>query len=108
MPLKSASSQTQPNTPAYPAATVAGPAFQYTLGDMLRYLDVYRSRLRIAIVYGGNKDQGDAVIYRTVNPRPWKSYFHVAEEIQGALQEIGFRHVLLLPDDMSLPQRLKE
>jgi D-alanine-D-alanine ligase len=72
------------------------------------YLDVFRSRLRIAVVYGGDKNRENAVIYRTLNPRPWKSYEAVARDIQSALYELGFEYVTLLPDDMTLPQRLKE
>lgn len=82
--------------------------FQYDLADMPDYLDVFRSRLRIAVVYGGDKNRENAVIYRTLNPRPWKSYEAVARDIQSALYELGFEYVTLLPDDMTLPQRLKD
>jgi D-alanine-D-alanine ligase len=48
------------------------------------------------------------VIYRTENSRPWKSYETVARDIAVALEQMGFKHVVMLPDDMNLPQRLKE
>lgn len=72
------------------------------------YLDRLHSRLRIAVVYGGDKYKKDAVIYRTENSRPWKSYETVAHDIADALREMGFEYVTLLPDDMNLPQRLKQ
>lgn len=92
----------------YPEIASPGPAFRYDLVDMPRYLEILRSKLRIAVIYGGDKNRENAVIYRTYNPRPWKSYEAVARDIQQALQEVGFQYVALLPDDMTLPHRLKE
>ena len=82
--------------------------FRYSFENMHRYVDVFRSRLRIAVVYGGDKHRENAVVYKTWNPRPWKSYEGVARDIQAALQALGFVHVKLMPDDMLLPQRLKD
>jgi D-alanine-D-alanine ligase len=48
-----------------------------------------------------------SVINRTVNPRPWKSYQSVAEDIAAALRRIGFDHVWCLPEDMRLGARLR-
>lgn len=70
-------------------------------------LDVLKKRMRIAVLYGGNKDVDGAVLYRTGNPRPWKSYQQVAEDIVGALGRIGFEHVVALPDDMNIGNRLR-
>ncbi len=81
--------------------------FTYHLSELLDYLRIFRSQMRIAVVYGGDKNQDDAVIYRTTNPRPWKSYETVAGEIQTALQELGFENVITLPDDITLAARLK-
>ena len=64
--------------------------------------------LRIAVIYGGDKDQPGSVVNKTLNPRSWKSYESVARDIQVALWEIGFEHVVVLPDDMRLPQRLAD
>lgn len=75
---------------------------------MLAYLEHFRSKMRIAVVYGANKHDTNTVIYKTVNPRPWKSYRDVAQDIQSALFRAGFQYVTLLPDDMALPQRLKD
>lgn len=82
--------------------------FQYDFRSLPRYIEILYSKLRIAVVYGGNKDADGSVINKTLNPRPWKSYEAVARDIQKALQEIGFQYVSLMPDDMMLPQRLKE
>ncbi len=60
------------------------------------------------MVHGGDKAQPGAVIYRTHNSRPWKSYQAVAADIAAALGELGFAEVALLPDDMRLPQALQD
>ncbi|MBZ0302573.1 MAG: D-alanyl-alanine synthetase [Anaerolineae bacterium] len=84
------------------------PGFRPQLDDMQSDLDSLRSKLRIAVIYGGNHNRDNAVIYRTFNPRPWKSYQTVARDVQDALQEVGFEWVTLMPDDMNLPQRLRD
>ena len=66
-----------------------------------QYLEILRSKLRIAVIYGGNKEQDGAVIYRTHNPREWKSYETVAHDIATALRELGFQHVAVLPEDLT-------
>ncbi len=70
-------------------------------------LKVLQTKLRIAVVFGGNCDQADSVIYKTHNPRSWKSYEIVARDIAQALTEIGFEQVFMMPDDMNLPGKLK-
>lgn len=64
--------------------------------------------LRIAVVFGGDKNSQGAVINPTINPRPWKSYESVADDIGKALLRIGFRNVTLVPDDMRLGDRLRQ
>jgi D-alanine-D-alanine ligase len=64
-------------------------------------------RLRIAVIFGGDKTAEGAVINRTVNPRPWKSYEKVAHDLAASLSRIGFREVVALPDDMQLGERLR-
>lgn len=63
--------------------------------------------MRVAVVFGGNKDAPGAVINPTFNPRHWKSYEAVAEDIASALRRIGFRSVVTMPDDMNLGDRLR-
>ena len=64
--------------------------------------------MRVAVVFGGNKDTPGAVINPTFNPRHWKSYEAVAEDIASALRRIGFRSVVTMPDDMNLGDRLRQ
>ena len=64
-------------------------------------------RMRVAVVYGGDKSVSGAVIEQTGNPRSWKSYRTVAEDIKGALERLGCRDVALIPDDMRLGEALK-
>jgi D-alanine-D-alanine ligase len=65
-------------------------------------------RLRLAVVYGGDKSIDGAVIETTTNPRSWKSYRAVAEDIAASMRRLGCRHVELIPDDMRLGDRLKK
>jgi D-alanine-D-alanine ligase len=83
-------------------------SFVYDPQGLPEYIENLKSRLRIAVIYGGNKDTPGSVIYPTINPRPWKSYQQVAEDIAGALQELGFHQVCVLPDDMHIGQHLHE
>lgn len=66
-----------------------------------------KSRLRLAIVYGGNKDAAGSVVFRSQNARSWKSYEAVAQDIADSLRRQGFRHIELMPDDMRLGDRLR-
>lgn len=63
--------------------------------------------MRIAVVFGGDKSVNGAVINRTFNPRSWKSYEAVAEDIAAGLRRIGFCSVMTVPDDMHLGERLR-
>jgi D-alanine-D-alanine ligase len=64
-------------------------------------------RLRLAVVYGGNKAVEGAVIEPTTNPRSWKSYEAVARDIAASMQRAGCKNVALMPDDMRLGDNLK-
>lgn len=80
----------------------------YDFSLLPQYLEVLFAKLRIAVVFGGNCDREGSVIYKTHNPRSWKSYEVVAREIAAALAEIGCQHVFVMPDDMNLPEKLKQ
>lgn len=67
----------------------------------------FMDRMRIAVVFGGDKSIEGAVINPTANPRCWKSYQAVAEDIADALKRLGFRDVHMMPDDMRLGERLR-
>ena len=82
------------------------------IGEKAPHLDLllmqlFRS-LRIAVIYGGDKRTGGAVIREAHNPRSWKSYETVARNIADALSRLGFKDVAVLPDDMSLMGQLKQ
>jgi len=64
-------------------------------------------RLSIAVIHGGDKSDSDAVLHQSANTRSWKSYQAVANDIATALERLGARRVLVLPDDMRLAERLR-
>jgi D-alanine-D-alanine ligase len=68
--------------------------------------DSLASELRIAVIYGGDKRLEGSVLHPSRNFRPWKSYESVARDIQSALERLGFRHVIALPETMALPAQL--
>ncbi|MGL4811448.1 MAG: hypothetical protein ACRCXM_06705, partial [Beijerinckiaceae bacterium] len=76
--------------------------------DLNRQIEKLFRRLRLAVVYGGDKSKQGAVIEPTTNPRSWKSYEAVAKDISGAMGRLGCKHITLMPDDMTLGQRLKD
>jgi D-alanine-D-alanine ligase len=73
-----------------------------------QHLECLYSKLRIAVIHGGDSSKEGSVIYRTHNPRSTKTYENVAQDIANALRTIGFHHVFVIGDDMNLPQRLKQ
>lgn len=83
-------------------------SWHYDFSLMPQYLEALFAKLRIAVVFGGDCDRPGSVIYKTHNPRAWKSYEVVAREIATALAEIGFHQVFVMPDDMNLPEQLKQ
>jgi hypothetical protein len=54
--------------------------FPYEFGLLEEYIDKLKSRLRIAVIHGGDKDNDGAVIFRT-QPR--------LEELRGGRQHIA-------------------
>lgn len=75
--------------------------------ELARQIEKIMRRLRVAVIYGGDKSVDGAVIEQTSNPRSWKSYMAVAEDIKGSLERLGCRDVALMPDDMRLGEALK-
>jgi len=90
------------------ATSIGMNRWHYDFSLLPQYLDVLFAKLRIAVVFGGDCALPGSVIYKTHNPRSWKSYEVVAREIAKALTEIGFQQVFVLPDDMKLPEHLKQ
>jgi D-alanine-D-alanine ligase len=64
-------------------------------------------RLRLAVIYGGDKRAEGAVIEPTGNPRSWKSYETVARDIAASMVRAGCKNVSLFPDDMRLGEVLR-
>jgi D-alanine-D-alanine ligase len=89
------------------ATQISPNRLHYDFSLLPQYLEVLFAKLRIAVVFGGNCDREGSVIYKTHNPRSWKSYEVVAREIAAALAEIGCKQVFVMPDDMNLPEKLK-
>ncbi|MGI9405280.1 MAG: hypothetical protein ACR2O4_02820 [Hyphomicrobiaceae bacterium] len=77
-------------------------------GELLGQVQRLMARMRIAVIYGGDKSQDGSVIFQTCNPRSWKSYEAVAHDIKDSLERLGCENVILLPDDMNLGERLRE
>jgi D-alanine-D-alanine ligase len=75
--------------------------------ELQRIIELLLGRIRLAVIFGGNKSAPGSVIYQSQNTRSWKSYEAVAEDIAASLRRCGFRHVDLIPEDMSLPERIR-
>jgi D-alanine-D-alanine ligase len=76
--------------------------------ELTNQIDKIFRRLRLAMVYGGNKTVEGAVIQQSTNSRSWKSYEVVAKDISKAMVRLGCRHVELFADDMGLGEKLKQ
>src|SRR6185503_13126194 len=87
--------------------STAGETHARRAGVLAHALERLRPRLRLAVVYGGNGDTPGAVMRRTYNPRPWKSYEGVARDLAVALKALGFPGVEIFPEDKHLAGRLE-
>jgi len=76
--------------------------------ELSRQVASLLSRMNIAVIYGGDKSAAGAVIHQTSNPRSWKSYRNVADDIAESLKRLGCSNVQLLADDMSLGEQLRQ
>lgn len=78
--------------------------------DLEQYLEVTLQNLKkdlgIAIIYAGNPEKPKNICFRTNNPRHWKSYKSVAEDIRNALSKLGFDHLVLLEEGKNLAVQL--
>ena len=75
--------------------------------DLDRAFESLESKLNIAVIHGASNLKGGSVIYRTYNPRSWKSYGTVARDLVGSLRRLGFTQVRRMREGMDLPQLLK-
>lgn len=62
---------------------------------------------RLAVVYAGDGRDENTVLHAGNNLRPWKSYKAVAIDIAEALTRLGAKNIDVVPEDMSLPGRLR-
>ncbi len=76
--------------------------------DLLRQIEKMFRRLRVAVIYAGDKSRDGAVLYPSSNPRSWKSYEAVARDIANSLTRLGCKEVVVLPEDMHLGARLRD
>ncbi|CZF78281.1 D-alanine--D-alanine ligase B [Grimontia celer] len=67
-----------------------------------------KEQVKIAVVCGSEKSCAENYIYENLSPRSTKTYRRVAEDIAETLEEVGFKHVSLLEENIYLPQQLKE
>ena len=88
------------------ASSPSGPSAA-DMSELEALIERLMGRLRLAVIFGGNKITPGAVVYPSANTRSWKSYETVAVDIADSLRRLGFRHVHLMPDDMSLGERLR-
>ena len=96
--------------PSVPAASGVSPDKPNSRTDLAQFeeqIDRLKSKLRLAVIFGGSKSTPDAVIYPSRNSRSWKSYEAVSADIAASLQLTGFQNVELMPDDMTLGDRLR-
>lgn len=77
------------------------------LSGLVEQIDILKSRMNIAVIYGGNKLQPGSVINTIPNTRSWKSYQSVAEDIANTLTRLGFKSVHVIADDMNIGDELQ-
>lgn len=75
--------------------------------ELQRQVEKMMRRLRVAVIFGGDKNSEGAVINPAPNTRSWKSYEAVAHDIATALKRIGCRDVFVMPEDMRLAEHLR-
>jgi D-alanine-D-alanine ligase len=76
--------------------------------ELRAQVDCLLQRMNIAVIHGGDKAAAGAVINQTSNPRSWKSYRNVAEDIATSLTRLGCGNVTLMADDMTLGDNLRQ
>jgi D-alanine-D-alanine ligase len=92
---------------ARPREVLASDRGQHRQSELQRIVELLLDKIRLAVIYGGDKSIPGSVIYQSQNTRSWKSYRAVAEDIAASLRRCGFRNVALIPEDMALPDRLR-
>ena len=96
---------------SHPRSRITGsfkPRRTNRIEELQNQIERLKQRVRVAVIYGGDKTAAGAVINPTVNPRSWKSYESVAVDIADALERLGFQNVLVMPEDMRIGDRLRD
>jgi D-alanine-D-alanine ligase len=75
------------------------------LPTALAYL---KHRASIAVIYAGDPEDPQNVQFRSHNPRSWKSYRVVAQDICDALLRLGFERVQLFAEGRTLATQLEQ
>lgn len=75
--------------------------------DIDQVFEALKPKMRIAVLHGASNLKKESVIYRTHQPRSWKSYGQVAEDLVESLRRLGFQHVCKMKEGMGLGQALK-
>src|SRR6478736_2074090 len=75
--------------------------------ELQKIIEALLPKIRVAVIFGGNKAEPGSVLYQSQNTRSWKSYQSVAEDIASSLTRSGFRHVDVIPEDMALAGKLR-
>lgn len=76
--------------------------------DLLSVLAMIKRNANVAVIYSGDPKESKHVVFKSLNPRTWKSYQQVAQDIVQALQTLGFKKVFLLEEGASLTHQLKQ
>lgn len=84
-----------------------GPDRAGRTGELQAQVEGLLARVNLAVIYGGDKAEDGAVLFPTHNPRSWKSYRAVAEDLAASLERLGARNVAVMADDMRLQGRLQ-
>ena len=79
---------------ARPPQRAAATALATNLDGLKEQIERLLDRMRIAVIFGGDKSIPGAVINQAGNPRSWKSYEAVAQDIADALSRLGFRDAI--------------
>ncbi len=95
-------------TAAALASFSSPPARRTRVEELQRQVTKMLRRLRVAVIYAGDKARQGSVLYPTSNPRSWKSYEPVARDIAASLRRLGCLEVEVIPEDMHLGERLRE
>lgn len=69
-------------------------------------LEALKQHARVAVIYAGDPQDPNSVLYQTHNTRSWKSYRQVAQDIANALRRLGFKSVYVVPEDVNLHRAL--